>query len=219
MDRAKQEIAMSVFLIIAHHKLNTTHPKLNKKWAKTTQKETGRIHPWIPCTTRHSLRQDPPDYEYVSDKTLITHPDDPTDSTTTSMIFIERGLLGTSAQNVDIHNRHDETSSSEQDSMLGADSQGESVPPTTPDTHIPTDRNHKTSLRETIAQMRPINPLTPKGPTNMLAQMRPTNMLAPTGLTKTLAHQGAAYNLARMCQLEQNGIKHPRKKGRKPQAK
>ena len=132
------------------------------------------------------------DYEYVSDNTLIRQSDDMADTTASSM-FSESELLGISTQNEDIHSRHDETSSSEQDSTLEADSQGESDPPTTPDKHIPTVRDYQTSPSETRKPASPneANKTTspkgasqsasPNGPTNPLAPMGPSNPLAPTG--------------------------------------
>ena len=113
--------------------------------------------------------------------------------TTTSSMFSESEMLGTSTQNEDIHSRHDETSSSEQDSTLEADSQGES-PHQQHQTNI-SPRSGTTKLAQVrpenlLAQIRPTKPLAPKGPTNPLAPMGPTNSLAPTGPPKPLAHQG-----------------------------
>ena len=170
----------------------------------------------------HSDRT-PLDYEYVSDNTLKRQSDDMADTTTSSM-FSESELLGTSTQNEDIHSRHDETSSSEQDSTLEADSQGESASPTTPDKHIPTVRDYQTSPSEARKPASPnkANKTTsphganqsasPNG-ANQSASTNGVNQLAsPDGATQTPSPSGAAPTGTKE-------TKRPKKKGRKPRDK
>ena len=141
-------------------------------------------------------RQDSMDH--ISDATLMRHSAEQADSdiTTSRLLFDENEILGTSTQNEDTHSTHAETSStasSDQESTIEANSQGNNTPSTKGDNKNPTSPDEANQSTSTV---RPNKPLAPMGPTNPLAPPGPTNLLAVTRPTKILAHQGPANSLA-----------------------